>query len=48
MHQIEPRLGDSVGNHVVKGMNYKYNYYIDQNHLTDLEFNIPIRQRNVD
>ena len=47
MYQIEPNEGDSVGNHVVKGMNYKFNYYIDQHHVTDLEYNIPIRQMNV-
>jgi hypothetical protein len=38
---------DFVGNHVVKGMNEKMNFYIDQNFLTDLEYNIPIRQKNV-
>lgn len=28
-------------------MNYKMNYYIDQHMLIDLEYNIPIRQKNV-
>lgn len=36
-----------VGNHVIKGMNYKMNYYLDQNFFIDLEHNIPIRQQNV-
>lgn len=46
-YQIVPSLEDHVGNHVVKGMNYKMNYYIDQHFLLDLEHNIPIRQSNV-
>ena len=29
MFQILPNANDFVGNHVVKGMNYKMNYYID-------------------
>ena len=29
-------------------MNYKVNYFIDQHSIVDLEYNIPIRQKNVD
>ena len=32
----------------MKGMNKKMNYLINQQYLLDLEFNIPIAQRNVD
>jgi len=33
--------------HVVKGMNMKMNYYIDNNQLIDLEYCIPVRQVNM-
>jgi len=46
--QCRPSEHDSVGYHVVKGMNMKMNYFLNQHYLTDLEFNIPIRQKNVD
>jgi hypothetical protein len=36
-----------VGYHVVTGMNQKNNYLLSQNYLTDLEYNIPLRQNNV-
>ena len=29
-------------------MNLKMNYFLSQNYLTDLEYNIPLRQANVD
>lgn len=32
---------------MVKGMNQKRNYFITQDYLTDLEYNIPLRQSNV-
>ena len=31
-----------AGNHVIKGMNFKLNYYLDQNYLNDFENNLPI------
>ena len=37
-----------AGNHVIKGMNFKLNYYLDQNYLNDFENNLPILQKNVD
>jgi len=30
--------------HLVKGMNYKMNYFLQENDITDLEYNIPLRQ----
>jgi len=41
--QVAGNEADDVGNHVMKGMNKKMNYYMDQNFLVDLEYNIPIR-----
>ena len=38
----------AVDNHVIKGMNQKMNYFLNQYYLTDLEYNIPLRQTNVD
>ena len=32
----------------MKGMNYKMNYFLDAVSVTDLEYNIPLRQVNVD
>lgn len=45
--QIPSDPKDLVGNHVVKGMIPKLNYMLNQNYLTDLEHNIPLRQKNV-
>lgn len=28
-------------------MNYKMNYFLDAHYLNDLEYNIPIKQKNV-
>ena len=42
--QTKPDPSDDVGYHVVKGMNLKMNYLINQNHVIDLEYNIPLRQ----
>jgi hypothetical protein len=36
-----------VGYHLVKGMNKKLNYFIDQYQLVDLEYGVPTRQVNV-
>lgn len=36
-----------IGQHLVKGMNQKMNYFIDNNYVIDLETNIPLRQANV-
>ena len=33
--------------YVVKGMNQKNNYLLTESYLTDLEYNIPLRQTNV-
>lgn len=38
---------EDVGYHVIKGMNQKRNYFLNQNYLSDLEYNIPLRQTNV-
>ena len=38
---------DEIGYHVVKGMNKKRNYFLNQYYLTDLEYNIPLRQTNM-
>ena len=46
--QVKPDPSDEVGYHIVKGMNPKMNYLLNQHHLTDLEYNIPLRQTNVD
>lgn len=48
MFQIQPDYSDFVGNHIVKGMNYKCNYFVNQHYVTDMEYNVPIRQKNVD
>lgn len=34
--------------HLIKGMNEKRNYYYSNNFIIDLEYNIPILQRNLD
>lgn len=41
--QTVPDPSDDVAYHVVKGMNKKMNYLINQNHMIDLEYNIPLR-----
>ena len=46
--QTIPDPKDDVGYHVVKGMNLKMNYLLNQHHLIDLEYNIPLRQTCVD
>jgi len=33
----------SVGNHIIKGLNNKMNYLMNQHHFIDLEHNIPIK-----
>jgi hypothetical protein len=45
--QCKPAPNDVVGYHVVKGMNLKMNYMINQHHVMDLEYNIPLRQTYV-
>lgn len=45
---MRPNEENDVGYHVVKGMNLKRNYFLNKNFLTDLEYNIPLRQVNVD
>ena len=47
MMQIKPDKSNDIGNHIVKGMNEKLNYFYDQYKILDLEFNIPILQKNV-
>jgi hypothetical protein len=42
-NQFKPNENDEVGLHVVKGMNQKMNYFLNQHYLTDLEYNIPLR-----
>lgn len=42
MFQMKKHNEDQVGQYIVKGMNYKMNYYIDQYYLTDLLTNLPI------
>jgi len=34
-------------NYVIKGMNRKMNYYIDQHSIFDLEFNLPIQESTI-
>ena len=46
-NQMLPDEHDQVGLHVVKGMNQKMNYFLSQHYLIDLEYNIPLRQTNV-
>ena len=48
MMQLQPNKSNDIGNHIVKGMNHKLNYFLDQYRVFDLEFNIPILQKNVD
>jgi len=43
LKQTKPNPKDKVGYHVVKGMNLKMNYLITQDHVFDLEYNIPLR-----
>lgn len=45
---MNPNENDNVGVHVIKGMNLKMNYLLNQHYLTDLEYNIPLKQVNVD
>ena len=42
MMQLQPDQSNGIGNHIVKGMNHKLNYFLDQYRIFDLEFNIPI------
>jgi hypothetical protein len=44
---MTPDENSDVGQHVVKGMNYKMNYFLDAQAVTDLEYNVPLRQVNV-
>jgi len=46
--QVLPDPRDEVGYHIVKGVNPKMNYLLNQHHLVDLEYNIPLRQSSVD
>ena len=46
--QLHMNAHEEVGYHIVKGMNYKANYFLNQNFIFDLEYNIPIMQQNVD
>lgn len=41
--QVHPDPNDDVKYHIVKGMNPKMNYLLNQHHLLDLEYNIPLR-----
>jgi hypothetical protein len=34
--------------HLIKGMNEKRNYYYCQDYIVDLEYNIPLLQKNLD
>lgn len=43
MFQIEYREDIVPENYVVSGMNQKFNYYKNQSHIFDLEFNIPVQ-----
>ena len=47
IYQIRNEIDSPIGNHVIKGMNYKMNYFLDAHYLNDLEYNIPIKQKNV-
>ena len=47
MYQVLPCDSATIGTHIVKGMNYKMNYYIDEDYVIDLDCNIPLRQMNV-
>ena len=47
IYQTRPHETDDVGYHVVRGMNFKMNYMLNQHHLIDLETNIPLRQTSV-
>jgi hypothetical protein len=47
MYQVLPCPSTVIGTHIVKGMNYKMNYYIDEDYLIELDCNIPLRQANV-
>ena len=42
-YQIRMDNDAIIGNHVIKGMNYKMNYFLDGNFLNDLEYNIPLK-----
>ena len=48
IYQVNPDPRDLVGYHIVKGMNPKMNYLLNQHHVVDLEYNIPLRQSSVD
>jgi hypothetical protein len=45
---MTPDNNNDIGQHVVEGMNYKMNYFLDAVCVTDLEYNVPLRQVNVD
>ena len=41
------RSESEIGYHLVKGMNQKMNYFITEQYIIDLEYNVPTRQANV-
>ena len=43
MHQINPKLDQFPENYVVRGLNQKMNYLINDHSIYDLESNIPIQ-----
>ena len=48
MLQVIYQESSDIGYNVVKGMNQKMNYLIEKTYITDLEYNIPLWQSNVD
>ena len=47
MFQIVPDKNNEIGNHIIKGMDKKMNYFLDQYRIFDLQHNITILQKNV-
>ena len=46
-YQLMPDVKSKIQEHVVKGLNYKLNYFYNQDYVIDLETSIPIKQKNV-
>ena len=43
MFQIQCENGTNPENYIVRGMDLKYNYFVSQHQIFDLEYNLPMQ-----
>ena len=48
MYQVDSKNKPNLQAQVVRGLNQKMNYYVDEDFITDLEYDIPIQKTNPD